>query len=486
MKDLLQHKEVTLTVTPERASGTSARDPDILLQPLPELENAPLDIYKPERAYDTFRGLNPPDEESVFTMAWKETVQAGHIVMTMGYPFFDGGWWRTLNLEMRTETGAGWTGVPSWKISPDYSPTDDSLGRRPFEEYTLSFPPVRVKGLRLRGNGGGLSRFVSLSRLEVYSEPAPFRSTLTRNYPIPSLYHLISADKLWFLGNSLYKATGLFIQTYHFQFYLSAGPHREFQKLYNEQYTDPPLWRILNDKDRWRNWKETINSDRISKGLYFQNLFARIHGPIKLNGISLSSIMTYPPVLVKNAPLEAHRSLAEGFEIPWEEYESLMAKMPVMDEEQLDGVAQLIGFIIHEILHHLQHARVLKKKERGQKISREHILSEALYYIEQELESGVRVSDVTHQLGITYPTLEKIFRESYGMTPSRAIQQMKMERAKTYLESQNFRIIDIAAMMGYTENHFIRTFRERFGVSPGQFRKSALNREKNSPAASEN
>lgn len=472
-KNLVQIPYTKIKVSPSFSKGVASRSVSVLCEDLPELEDTSLDRYSPQLTYDTFQSLGNKENKNCYTISWDRMIELNQIIMSMGFPFTDGGWWTSLIIEYKKSRNSLWSLIAPSSFSPNYNFMDTSFGRFPFEKYKINFPALKACAIRLRGCGGGFSSFTSLSCIEAYLiESEKNQKIKGRNYPMPKLYNLISPDKIWCLGNCLYKATGVYLITAQLQYYLNAESYKEFHSIYDLQYTTPPVWRLLNDKDHWEHYSEISESDTIITKTYFHELFAQIRGPILMNGKSLGTFLTNPAILLENTDLKQHKFQAEDYGIDWKTYETAMNNMICMSLEKVDGIASLIVFIIHEILHQVQHAQILNRKELKSRPEKESLIQDALTIMEQDLESGIYIDSILAKLNVSYHQLSAAFKQSHGTTPNKVLSELKMDRAKKYLSDERLRIIDIAGTLGYTENHFIRNFKKKTGKTPGEYRKS--------------
>lgn len=475
MRNLLGDESLKVEVFPSNSNGVASRSVHVLTNVIRDLDNAFLDKFLPQLTYDTFQNLGNKMDDNCYTFRWNKKIKINQIIMTMGFPYTDGGWWRSLRIEYKGNTGTPWLPIHKSQFSPSYNFMNTSFGRFPFENYRINFPEIEVMAIRLIGKGGGFSSFTSISSVEAYLinsiEDEKIRG---RNYPLPKLYKLISPDKIWYLGDCLYKATGLSLVTTHLQYYLTAESFKQYQLLYEPKYRTPDVWRLLNDKDHWENYTDIFNFDKITTNRYFRNLFALINGPILLDGNCLGSIFTNPPVVLKEGHIDSHKKLAKDFEIDWDTYKDAMSKTVCMNEEMLDGIARLIEFIIHEILHQIHYARMLNKKEEESKPLKESLIQDALDIMDRDLENGIYIDLILEKLNVSYHKLSTAFKKSHGTTPNKILHELKLERAKKYLLDQRFRIIDIAGTLGYTENHLIRSFKTKYGMTPGNYRRQNL------------
>jgi AraC-like DNA-binding protein len=91
--------------------------------------------------------------------------------------------------------------------------------------------------------------------------------------------------------------------------------------------------------------------------------------------------------------------------------------------------------------------------------------------IEQQGYGLMSLAAIARQLGCTPEHLSRVFRRSYGMTPSRFAMWRRVEQAKRRLLGGSRSVGDIAVDLGFRDtSHFARHFRSWTGVSPGAFR----------------
>lgn len=76
--------------------------------------------------------------------------------------------------------------------------------------------------------------------------------------------------------------------------------------------------------------------------------------------------------------------------------------------------------------------------------------------------------------GLSTGYLCTVFKEETGITINRYIREVRMEKAKEFLENSNMKITQIARKVGFSNSsYFCRSFREFFGTTPESCRKGA-------------
>ena len=69
--------------------------------------------------------------------------------------------------------------------------------------------------------------------------------------------------------------------------------------------------------------------------------------------------------------------------------------------------------------------------------------------------------------------LRRKFKERMGISPAKYRNELRFDKAISYLKFGDISVQEISDMLGYaTVSHFIKEFKRRFGISPLQYRKS--------------
>ena len=101
-------------------------------------------------------------------------------------------------------------------------------------------------------------------------------------------------------------------------------------------------------------------------------------------------------------------------------------------------------------------------------------LRRALEYINENLESDLRLENIARELHLSPFHFAREFRSSTGQTPYQYLLDQRMEKAKTLLRIGRDSIQEIALDCGFSSTvNFTRTFRQRVGAPPGVWRDHA-------------
>lgn len=109
-----------------------------------------------------------------------------------------------------------------------------------------------------------------------------------------------------------------------------------------------------------------------------------------------------------------------------------------------------------------------EREERARNVER---LSAILEYIDGNLGSPLRLSDLATRAGVTPFHFCKIFRAGMGMTPVEYVNRQRVARSERLLAETALTVTEIAYACGVGDaNYFSRLFRRYRGVSPKEAR----------------
>lgn len=90
-------------------------------------------------------------------------------------------------------------------------------------------------------------------------------------------------------------------------------------------------------------------------------------------------------------------------------------------------------------------------------------------YIMTHITKSLTIQELSDEFGLVAPYLSKLFKSYKGMTPTRYIQSLKIEKAKELLHKKLL-VKDIAEMLGYYDSaYFSKVFKKVEGVYPSEY-----------------
>ena len=141
--------------------------------------------------------------------------------------------------------------------------------------------------------------------------------------------------------------------------------------------------------------------------------------------------------------------------------------------------------------------RIWQQKDHGYRLKCKSILYEILYKMQQERQSYVpdekyeRIRRAVSYINAHYTTealtipslsamcgmspeyFRRIFAARHGVSPSRYIRELRMERMAELLASGMYGVTEAAALSGFDDlSYCSREFKKKFGVSPREYMKN--------------
>lgn len=101
------------------------------------------------------------------------------------------------------------------------------------------------------------------------------------------------------------------------------------------------------------------------------------------------------------------------------------------------------------------------------------VLRKAMLFMYQNIDSALAIKQVAHHVGISRRQLERKFTGELGITPSKALRQIRLDHAEHLLLTTRKSLTDIAIETGFADDsHLVRLFRLYRGMTPNTYRRA--------------
>lgn len=99
------------------------------------------------------------------------------------------------------------------------------------------------------------------------------------------------------------------------------------------------------------------------------------------------------------------------------------------------------------------------------------MINKARLRIRESLEDTLTIQEIAQELGISYSSFRKLFKEHTGFTPALYQQNLKLQRAKELLSTTDESIKEIAYRLNFeSPDYFSAKFKIQTGMKPSDFR----------------
>jgi AraC-like DNA-binding protein len=271
--------------------------------------------------------------------------------------------------------------------------------------------------------------------------------------------------------------------------YLDPARYERWWKRISRNYQgEPELWQLLGMSIGWDTWNRLENPDAgtiIHREPHvligFHNTIGRAVAPIIVDQQVQGEMTSHQVIISDHFDETWHRRYAREHSIPWREYEEALRRSPHLSLEQLEGAATLMGMIANTIAnlahrnltleYELDGARQAATNRRA--VDRHEIVRQAIDFMQDNLETPVRVADVARAVALNPTYFGIVFADQMGRSPVDYLIDLRIERAKHYLSHTDMSVMDVCVALGYDPSYFSRLFKRRTGFTPGQYARRA-------------
>lgn len=140
-----------------------------------------------------------------------------------------------------------------------------------------------------------------------------------------------------------------------------------------------------------------------------------------------------------------------------------------ISKDDLDAFEKASGYV-YPFLLRLQSKAKSEQLEAG---SIPNILKPLIQYIEAHYMEEVTTQDLTDQVHYSIQYITRLFKQVYGISPYRYLQETRIRKAKEMLvSSPEMSILDVAMACGFNDSsYFISQFKKSEKMTPRAFRK---------------
>jgi AraC family transcriptional regulator len=95
----------------------------------------------------------------------------------------------------------------------------------------------------------------------------------------------------------------------------------------------------------------------------------------------------------------------------------------------------------------------------------------AISMISRLLATEISLRDVSTSVNLSPRRLTQIFKAETGVSPRQYLRTLRMERARSLLQSSFLSVKEVSFRSGVSDlSHFVRDFKKRYGMTPSEFR----------------
>lgn len=120
--------------------------------------------------------------------------------------------------------------------------------------------------------------------------------------------------------------------------------------------------------------------------------------------------------------------------------------------------------------------REASPEARPPTLSMDHRIVRTIAYMTGNLHRKLTLTDLAQQVNLSPTHLRLVFKSEIGTSPMQHLKVLRMERAKTLLETTFLTVKEVMAQVGvFDKSHFVSDFKRSFKLTPTEHRRRYRN-----------
>jgi AraC-like DNA-binding protein/quercetin dioxygenase-like cupin family protein len=137
--------------------------------------------------------------------------------------------------------------------------------------------------------------------------------------------------------------------------------------------------------------------------------------------------------------------------------------------ENLEYVGFCLNYFLASIKYLSQYREVKNVKETD-------CIQKSILFMKEHLEDKIVLKDIAGHVGYSSSRFGTIFIEKTSYSPMEYYNQLKIQRACSYLQFSDLKLKEVAFRLGfYDPFHFSKAFKQEMGITPKEYRKRYRN-----------
>ena len=137
--------------------------------------------------------------------------------------------------------------------------------------------------------------------------------------------------------------------------------------------------------------------------------------------------------------------------------------------ENLEYISICLRYFLASLKYLNQYREIKNVKETD-------VVQKSILYMKENLESKITLKDIAESMGYSSSRFGAIFAEKTSYSPMDYYNQLKIQRACSYLQFSDLKLKEIAFRLGfYDPFHFSKAFKQEMEITPKEYRKRYKN-----------
>ncbi|MDR0894412.1 MAG: AraC family transcriptional regulator [Prevotellaceae bacterium] len=130
------------------------------------------------------------------------------------------------------------------------------------------------------------------------------------------------------------------------------------------------------------------------------------------------------------------------------------------------------------LMHFLASLKYIPQYREIKKIKESDIVERSILFMKENLETKIVLEDIARAVGYSASRFNTLFLQRTSFSPMEYYNQLRIQRACSYLQFSDHKIKEIAFRLGYYDPfHFSKAFHKEMELTPKEYRKRYMDKE---------
>lgn len=131
-----------------------------------------------------------------------------------------------------------------------------------------------------------------------------------------------------------------------------------------------------------------------------------------------------------------------------------------------------LEYITFCLLHFMSSLKYIPQYREIKRVKENDLIQQCILFMKNNLENKILVGDIADAVGYSSSHLNALFVQRTSISPIEYFNQLRIQRACTYLQFSELKIKEIAYRLKYFDQfHFSKAFQKEMEITPSQYRK---------------
>ncbi len=124
------------------------------------------------------------------------------------------------------------------------------------------------------------------------------------------------------------------------------------------------------------------------------------------------------------------------------------------------------------LMHFMASLKYINQYREIKNVKKADVIQKSILFMKDNLENKITLDDIADHVGYSNSRFGALFSEKTSYPPMDYYNQLKIQRACSYLQFSDFKLKEIAFCLGYYDPfHFSKAFKLEMGITPKEYRK---------------